>query len=537
LDVSGGRTAIRTPVNVFTCHGQTNQRWFWLTPSSGGVPVVTNRYDNGRSGSNTQESVLAAAAVKSGRFGLLFSRTVDGQQYAQPLYLSGLQLPNGTTHNVVFAATMHNTVYAFDANGNGSNPLWSTNLGPSGPTNGFGCTDMIGEVGITATPVIDPVAGTLYAVAKGVENGNWVQRLHALDVKTGQERPGSPIVISASVSGNGAGSAGGRVAFNAETQLDRAGLLLDHGTIYMAFASHCDKGPYHGWILGYTYANNQLQQTKVFNLSPNGSAGGIWQGGVGLSSDADGLYFAAGNGSTNPSSTPLDLSESVVRLSLTDLSVKDFWIPKAFSSLNGADSDFSTGAILMPHDRVLTGSKDGRIYVLNRTNFGKFDANSDHVLQTLTTPGKAEGGHVHGGPVYYQIPGGAEWIYVWPQDGPLIGYKLDPTTHLLQTPETRSTVFTAKHPGGILTLSSNGTAGSGVLWASVPQQEAWHSTEPGTLYAFDASDMSQLLWSSQQNAARDAVGNFAKFTPPVVVNGRVYLATFSNVLRVYGLLN
>jgi len=538
LDVFGQNTTIQTPVNLWSCNGQTNQQWS-LAGARVPVSVVTNRYDNQRSGSNTHESTLSAASVKSGKFGLLFSRAVDGQQYAQPLYLSALGLADGSTKSVVFAATMHNSVYAFDASGGTTAPLWSINLGPSGPTNGFGCTDTIGEVGITSTPVIDPAAGILYAVSKGVENGAWVQRIHALDLKTGRERPGSPMVIAATVNGTGAGSVGGRVSFDPQLQLERSGLLLDHGTVYMAFASHCDKGPYHGWVLGYTYANNAFQQTRVYNLSPNGSAGGIWQAGVGLSSDADGLYFAAGNGSTNPSASPLDLAESVVRLSLSDFSVKDYWIPTNYSSLNGADADLSTGAILLPHDRLLTGSKDGRLYVLNRTNFGGYSASGDRILQTLTTPGKEAGdrGHLHGGPVYYQVPGGSEWIYVWPEEGPLIGYKMDPNSHLLQTPEVQSNIYQPGHPGGMLTLSSNGTAGSGVLWASIPQADAWHQTEPGTLYAVDAADITQVLWSSQQNAARDAVGNFAKFTPPTVADGRVFLATFSNTLRVYGLLN
>jgi hypothetical protein len=303
--------------------------------------------------------------------------------------------------------------------------------------------------------------------------------------------------------------------------------------------SHCDKGPYHGWILGYSYTNSALRLNLVFNLSPNGSAGGIWQAGVGLSSDADGLYFAAGNGSTNPSSTPPDLSESVVRLGLADLAVKDYWIPRSYGALNAADADLSTGAILMPHDRVLTGSKDGRLYVLDRTNLGRYHATGDVILQTLTTPGKATGqrGHLHGGPVYYQVPGGPEWVYLWPEEGPLIGYRMDPTTHLLKTPETQSAVYFPGHPGGILTSSSSGLAGSGILWASIPQVDAWHQTEPGTLYAVDASDISKVLWSSEQNRGRDAVGNFAKFCPPVVADGHVFLATFSNTLRVYGLLN
>lgn len=533
LDVYQASTAMQTPVNVWTCNGQTNQKWSF--PAQ--ISVTTNRYDNQRTGSDKSESLLSTAAVSSGQFGLQFSRSVDGSQYAQPLYLSGLVMSDGSTHNVVFAATMHNTVYAFDADGNGTSPLWSKNLGPSGPVNGFGCTDTAVEVGITSTPVIDQAAGTMYVVSKGVENSAWVQRLHALDVKSGQERAGSPIVISASVNGTGAGSVGGKVSFNADNQLNRSGLLLDHGTVYIAFASHCDKAPYHGWILAYTYANSALSQTRAFNISPNGSAGGIWQGGVGLSSDADGLYVSAGNGSTNPST--LDLSESVFRLGLTDFTLKDYWIPKSYSSLNGADADMSTGAVILPHDRVVTGSKDGQLYLLNRTNFGHYNASADQILQAFDTPGKDAGerGHVHGGPIYYQVPGGAEWLFVWPEEGPLVGYQFDATTHLLKTPATLSQIYSPGHPGGIMSLSSNGTAGSGVLWASLPQEDAWHQTEPGTLYAIDAANIQHVLWSSQQNAARDAVGNFAKFTPPTIANGRVYLATFSNTLRVYGLLN
>jgi hypothetical protein len=538
LDVFQQRTAIQTPVNLWSCNGQTNQSWSFFTPQMP-VSVVTNRYDNLRSGSNTHEYVLNAANVGGGNFGQLFSYAVDAYLYAQPLYLSSLTLPNGSVHDVVFAATMNNSVYAFDATGSTTTPLWSRNLGPSGPTNVFDCTDTVGEVGITSTPVIDPTAGTLYVVTKGVESGSWVQRLHVLDVTTGQERPGSPIVITASASGSGAGSVNGKVTFDPQANLNRSGLLLDNGTLYMAFASHCDEGAYHGWILAYTYANDTLAQSRSYVISPNGAAGGIWQGGVGLSADAAGLYFAAGNGSTNPSSTPLDLSESVVRLSLTDFSVQDYWIPKAYASLNSADADMSTGAIPMPHNLLISGSKNGQLYVLDRTNFGKYNASGDQILQTLTTPGKVAGqdGHVHGGPIYYQIPAGAEQIYVWPEQGALLGYQLDGATHLLDTPETQSDIYSPGHPGGILTLSSNGTAGSGVLWASIPQQDAWHQTEPGTLYAVDASNITKVLWSSEQNATRDAVGNFAKFTPPVVANGRVYLATFSNVLRVYGLLN
>jgi len=503
-------------------------------PSPGVVSVTTNRYDNQRSGSNGSEAILNTSNVNQTQFGLLYSFTVDGQVYAQPLYLSNLKFNDGTTKNTLFVATEHNTVYAFDADGASLTPIWSKNLGPSGSTSGFGCLDMTPETGITSTPVIDSAAGMIYVVSKGVEGGNWVMRLHAMDIKTGQEGAGSPIPITATVNGTGDGSAGGKVTFNPQTQLNRPGLLLDRGTLYLAFASLCDFGPYHGWILGYSYANGAFTQTHVFNISPNGSEGGIWQSGVGLSSDASGIYFAAGNGSTNPLSNPPDVSESIARLSLTDLSIQDFFTPSGYAGMNSGDSDLSSGAVLLPHGRVFTGTKGGRIYLLDSANLGKYNAGGDKNLQTLTPPN----GGVWGGPVDYQVPGGgAEWVYIWPVNSPLLGYQVDQTTYLLKTPPTQQNVATPAHPGGILTVSSNGTPGSGVLWASTPQADSWHATTAGTLYAFDASDISKVLWTSEQNAARDALGDFAKFTPPTVVNGRVFTATFSNAIRVYGLLH
>lgn len=362
--------------------------------------------------------------------------------------------------------------------------------------------------------------------------------MHALDVKTGAEKPGSPITISGSVSGTGDGSSGGTLTFDPKTHMNRAGLLYQAGVVYIAFASHCDLNTYHGWLFAYSYDGTKLTQTHLLNVSPNGRQGGIWQSGIGLSADDTSIYFVAGNGSTNPNSTPRDLSESVVRLGITDFATKDFWTPSAYSALNAADSDISSGAILMPHNLLLTGSKDGRVYVIDSTNLGKFNQSADAIIQTLTTPGKTNGqrGHLHGGPIYYNAAG-TEWVYLWPEETQLIGYKLDATTRKLQN-LVQGNVFTPGHPGGFLSLSSNnGKAGTGILWGSVPQVEAWHVTAPGTLFAVDATDISKVLWSSEQNATRDKVGNFAKMVPPLVANGRVYLATFSNTLRIYGLLN
>ncbi|HVZ85478.1 MAG TPA: PQQ-binding-like beta-propeller repeat protein [Polyangia bacterium] len=511
------------------------------TSGASTLAVTTNRYDNARSGVNLQETTLTTSNVNANQFGLLFSRTVDGQIYAQPLYVGGLTMADKKVHNVVYVATEHNTVYAFDADdATASAPLWSLNVGPSGTNS---CDNLEPEIGITSTPVIDEAAGTIYFISKGQEAGAWVQRIHAVNIVTGAERTGSPMVIAASVKGTGAGTSGGTVAFNAATQLNRPGLLLVNGIVYAAFASHCDAGVYHGWLLGYTYDGTKFQQSLAFNVSPNGSQGGIWQGGVGLSSDGTSIYVVAGNGSTNPSATALDLSESVFRLRLSDYSVQDYWIPTGYSSLNAADADLSSGAILLPHNLLLTGSKDGRLYVLDATNLGKYSATADNILQTLTTPGKANGaqGHVHGGAIYYDAPAGTgEKVFLWPEDSPLMEYTLNPTTRTLNglvTDPIPTASFTPGHPGAVLTLSANGAvAGTGILWASLPTQNgtngAWHTTSAGALYAVDATNITHVLWS-------DSLGswNVAKFAPPVVANGHVYLGTFSNSLRVYGLTN
>jgi hypothetical protein len=520
-------------------HGGVAGTGFAGTSGASTVAVTTNRYDNARSGSNLQETTLTTSNVNASDFGLLFSRSVDGQIYAQPLYVGGLTMADKKIHNVVYVATEHNTVYAFDADdATATAPLWSLNVGPSGTNT---CDNLEPEIGITSTPVIDQSAGTIYFISKGQEAGNWVQRIHAVNIVTGAERAGSPLVIAASVKGTGAGTSGGNVAFDAATQLNRPALLLVNGAVYAAFASHCDAGAYHGWVLGYAYSGTQFQQVLAFNVSPNGSEGGIWQGGVGLSSDGSNIYVVAGNGSTNPSATALDLSESVFRLRLSDYSVQDYWIPTAYSSLNAADADLSSGAILLPHNLLLTGSKDGRLYVLDATNLGKYSATADNILQTLTTPGKASGGrgHVHGGPIYYDAPAGAgEKVFVWPEDSPLMEYTLNPTTRALGglvTDPIPSASFTPGHPGAILTLSANGSvAGTGILWASFPTQNgidgAWHATSAGALYAIDASNITHVLWSDNLGS-----WNVAKFAPPTVVNGHVYLGTFSNALRVYGL--
>jgi hypothetical protein len=500
--------------------------------------VTTNRYDNARSGVNPREAILTTANVNAARFGLLFSRAVDGQLYAQPLFLPAMTMADRKVHDVVYVATEHNTVYAFDATDAVQNtPLWSLNVGPSGSNT---CDNMSPEIGISSTPVIDQARGVIYFLSKGQEGGNWVQRLHAVDLIAGTERSGSPVLITASVKGTGVGASGGNIAFDPGTQLNRTGLLLEGGVVYAAFASHCDVGPYHGWILGYTYDGSAFKQVLAFNVSPNGTAGGIWQAGNGLSSDGSNIFVVAGNGSSNPAANALDLSESVFKLRISDYTVQDYWLPTAYKALNAADSDLSSGAVLVAHSLLLTGSKDGRLYVLDSANLGKYNATADNILQTLTMPGKANGarGHVHGGAIYYAGPAG-EKVYLWPEDSPLMAYNLNASTRTLgglMTDPIPTASFTPGHPGATMTLSSNGSAaGTGILWATFPTQNgidgAWHTTSAGALYAIDASDISNVLWGDNTG-----MWNVAKFAPPVVANGHVYVGTFSHSLRVYGLV-
>jgi hypothetical protein len=494
------------------------------------VVVLTNRYDNARTGVNTQETQLTPGNVNQAEFGQLFSRTVAGQIYADPLYVSNVEIPGGV-RNVVYIATEHDMVYAFDAdNPAASSPLWTRDVGPSGLMSQIGCQDITDRIGVTSTPVIDPTTGTLYVAAKVRTTSTttpWLYQLRALDIVTGADRPNSPVTISAVVPGTGAGSSGGHVTFNPFTQLNRDGLLLAGSMLYIAFASHCDHNSYHGWIFAYD-TTNLTTPPKVYITSPNGSKGGIWQSGVGLTADANGVYTAVGNGSTNPTGAPQDTSESALRLGLSDLSVQDFFTPAAYAALNSKDNDLNTGMPLVTaHDLFLTGNKAGNLYLLHRLNLGGFHAGGDQIIQTVNP-----GGVLHDAPIYFNVPGGQETVYVWPANRQLIAYPMA-ATGTLGTPRT-GPVAAAQHPGGAMTISTNGsTPGTGILWASAPESS---TTGPGVLYAFNPKTLA-LLWSSTQNASRDGVGTFAKFTRPVVANGRVYMATHDGLFRVYGLLS
>jgi chitodextrinase len=511
--------------------------------------VLTQHNDISRTGANLNETFLNTSNVNVNQFGKLFKRSVDGQIYAQPLYVSNVDVPNHGVLNVVYIATMKNNVYAFDADAqSGSSPLWQVNLGPGVPWQDTGCSsaDIDPVVGITSTPVIDfddldPSSSTIYVVAKTKVNSSYFQHLHALDIATGQAKAGSPILIQATISGTGDGSSGGQLSFNPLKELNRAGLLLLNGVVYIAFGSHCDSRPYHGWVFGYNATT--LAKMSVFNTSPNQKMSGIWQSGQGLTADDKGnIYFMTGNGTFDKNSGGTSYGESFVKLTTPGLTVADYFTPYNENSLNSGNLDLgSTGPLLLPNTTLLGGAgKQGIFYLVDSNLMGHFSAAGDQVVQRF----QATSGTVHGSAVYWNSPNKGPLVYLWGDTDRLKAFRFINGT-LQTTPVATANIklpdSTDPHEvmGAMLSVSANGSAaGSGIVWATRSDGGNANSTiEPGILHAFDASNVSVELWNSRQNATRDDFGNFAKFCPPTVANGKVYLATFSNQLVVYGRLN
>lgn len=501
------------------------------------VSVLTYHNDLARTGQNLSETALTPANVNAKQFGKLFSYPVDGYVYAQPLYLPGLEIPGKGTHNVVFVATEHDSVYAFDADdGSGANaaPLWRVSfLDPAaGVTtvpyqNAFNCTQIIPEIGITGTPAIDPATGTLYVVAMTMETAGgaagYVHRLHALDVATGAERAGSPVAIQASVPGTG--DKGTTVTFIPRNYKARPGLLLWNGVVYTSWSSHCDAGTYHGWIMGYDART--LAQVTVYNVTPNGSQASFWASGAAPAVDADGnLYVISGNGSFNADGGGPNLGESFLKLSSANgLAVADFFTPYNQAALNGKDLDTgSSGALLLPdsagsaaHPHLLTSAgKEGRIYLIDRDSMGGFQAGSDsQIVQSI--PGAIGG--LFGIPAYFN-----GMVYFSGANDSLKAYSIA-NAALSEQPVSRSaTKFSGL--GSVPSVSADG-ARNGIVWTL-------EGSGGGVLRAYDAGDLANELYDSGQNKARDAPGSYVKFSTPAIANGRVYAGT-QNSLAVYGL--
>jgi hypothetical protein len=529
------------------------------------VSVLTQHNDLKRTGWNSNEKILRQGNVSSGSFGKVFSRRVDDQIYAQPLVVSNLSI-NGKVRNVVFVATVSNSVYAFDADdATASTYLWKVNLTKSGyrpvhkedVARDGACqgnyTDFSGNMGIVGTPVIDASANTLYVVARSVTKTtplNFVQYLCAIDIRTGAFKPNTPpVFITATVNGTGEGSVNGRVTFDQERQNQRPGLLLYNGVVYISWSSHCDWSPYHGWVIGYDAKT--LQQKYVYNNTPNGKQAGIWMAGQAPSVDDNGfIYLATGNGTVGLNgdpNNPVNRGESLLKMSTAsgNLRVVDFFTPSNYEFLEAHDQDYGCdGVLLIPNSNLsLSGSKLSTLYLVNTNKMGKTSATDSGAIQQIYVQRNSTSAfnrHIHGSPVYFKSATGQEYIYVWAEYGLLRQVPFNRTTMKFDTARTivGTTVLPDGMPGSMLAVSSNGqTAGTGILWATHPLQgDALRAVVPGILQAFDASNVTRELWNSNMIPARDSIGRFAKWVCPTIANGKVYMATFSNQLVVYGLL-
>ena len=490
--------------------------------------VLTYHNDNARTGLNPVESVLTPANVASSNFGKLFTVAVDGYVYAQPLIVTNVAIAGQGTHDVVYIATEHDSVYAFDAYTNGP-PLWQTSfLDPaSGVTtvssDDVSCGDLVPEIGITSTPVIDPVTGTIYVSAKTKEVSagvtNFVYRLHALDLATGTEKFGGPAVINAVVTGSGDGNDNaGHVPFEPLTHLNRCALALVNGVIYLGFASHCDNGPYHGWLIGYDATN--LSLTAAFNSTPNGSEGGFWQAGCGPVADsANNLFLITGNGSFNP--TNGGYSDTFLKFSTASntLSVADYFTPYNQNYLAVHDLDLGSGGPLLLPDEVGTtkvphllvgAGKQGMLYLINRDSMGGYKkGNNSRIVQNIN---KAIGG-CFSTPAYFN-----QAIYCVGVGDVIKRFAF--SKGKLVTKATSRGPSLYGFPGATPSVSANGT-NTATVWAV--QSDAYDSSGPAVLHAYSATNVAKELFRSDVNGGTNAPGPAVKFSVPTVANGHVYV--------------
>jgi uncharacterized protein (TIGR03437 family) len=491
----------------------------------GQVNVLNVNYDTHQTGANLQETSLTPQTNWT-TFGKIGTLPVDGQVYTQPLYVAGVAI-GSSQYNVVYVATMHNSVYAFDAaSPQSATPLWQVNLGPIVPSGLYNFTDILPEIGILGTPAIDATKQVMYVVADTLPPGafsNPVFQLHALSLVDGHEMFDGPVDIAASVSGTGAGSSSGTIAFDAFQQLQRPGLMLANGALYVAFGSHADAGNYQGWMLKYDPST--LQRTGVFNSAPNGRQSAIWQSGRAPAIDGSGdVYAVTGNGDWDGIS---NFGESLLHLSGVDLDLLDWYTPQEWSNLNAQDEDLgSAGAILMPGTHfLLTGGKSGLLYMVNYDSLGHLGADTTSTVQGV----QVNSWGLFDMALWNNAPNGP-MIYEFDPDGTLKAFqiannKINSTIIAEYTP-----VISSVYAG--LSLSANGGA-NGIAWLIIGNYNA--EGVPGTLYALDAANLHEL-WNSGLNSSRDQPGSFTKFAPPTVVNGRVYVPTMSNAVVVYGTL-
>jgi hypothetical protein len=506
--------------------------------------VYTYHDDLARDGANTQEYALTPANVATATFGKLFSCAVDGAVYAQPLWVANLTV-GSTRHNVLFAATEHDSLFAFDADANPCATLWQVSLidsahgGTAGETVvpwasvGTGLGDIQPEVGVTSTPVIDPAAGILYVVSKSVDASgvNFYQRLHAIDLASGTEKPGSPVTIAATYPGTGDGST--TVTFSPRYQNQRAALALVNGSVYIAWGSHEDAKPWYGWLMAYTYSGGTFSAPVVLNVCPNTQECGIWMGGGAPSADSAGhLYLITGNGGFDAANAPAtpsnDYGDSFLQLTSagTAINVSSWFTPTDQETDDLQDKDFGSGGAALvlnlgagsPQHLVVGGGKDGSLYLLNGDAMGGYgDA-------------KARQYFALGQPIFAT---GAFWnntLYIAGLNGPMNAFAFDTTTNMFNATATSQSLVTFGFPGSTPSVSSQG-ASNGIVWSLDNHQYCTKQSKacgPALLHAFSAANLAATeLWNSSMVAA-DAAGNAVKFAVPTVANGKVYIGTRGN---------
>jgi hypothetical protein len=508
--------------------------------------VLTYHNDNLRTGANLYETILTPANVNATTFGKVGQVSVDGQVYAQPLVKTGVTLPDGTTHNLVFVATEHDSVYAFDASTLA--PVWHDSfIDPAHGVTAVLSTDVNGnaiapEYGITSTPVIDASSNTLYVVsmiriALPAQHPLYAYQIHALDLATGAEKLGGPVTIQATVPGIGAASVRGKVSFNPLKEIQRSALLLSGAVVYVSFASFDDHNPYHGWVIGYDART--LKQTTVFNVTPNGAQGGIWMSGGGPAADAAGMiYLVTGNGTFSPAAG--NYGDSVLKLTPgpKGLRVADYFTPYNQAKLNRLDLDLGSGGVMLLPDQpgktphlLVTAGKQGTLYLINRDHMGHYNTRRDMVVQTV--PGAMI--QAYDTPAYFNgtifFAGAGPYVEAGPPGGEALKALTISAGRI--NPVAKVSTPTFGYPGATPSVSASGTT-NGIVWAL--DNGGWFKGKPAVLRAYDAGNITRVFYDSTWAPAnRDAAGPAVKFAVPTVANGKVYVGG-AGTLTLYGLL-